>query len=71
MNLTIDRIEEGIALLIGREDETVRMMVPVSSLPPGSQEGDILTLTFSRDPEATAAAKERTRGCIETMKNRR
>jgi hypothetical protein len=70
MNLTIDRIEEGIAVLIGRDDETVRMTIPVSRLPPGSQEGDILSLTFSLDTAATAAAKERARGLIEKLTKR-
>jgi hypothetical protein len=70
MNLTIDRIEEGIAVLIGRDDETVRMTIPVSRLPPGSQEGDILSLAFTRDTSATSVARERARGLIEKMRER-
>jgi hypothetical protein len=68
MNLTIDRIEEGIAVLIGREDETVRMTVPVSQLPPGSQEGDIIRLILEKDEPATTAARERVGGLISRLR---
>jgi len=59
MQVSIDRIEEGIAVLIGRDDDCVRVTIPGSLLPAGCTEGDILSLTLERDPEATAAAGER------------
>lgn len=59
MQVSIDRIESGIAVLIGRDDETVRVTIPVARLPAACGEGDILTLTLERDPEATANARER------------
>jgi len=58
MKAMIDRIEEDIAVLILIEDETVHVNVPVTLLPSGSREGDILTITFERDSEATRAAHE-------------
>jgi len=59
MEMTIDRIEVGIAVLIGREDESVRLKIPAAHLPPGCREGDIIRMTLQPDPEATARARER------------
>lgn len=71
MELTIDRIEEGIAILIGREDETIRVTIPVAHLPPTSREGDILTMTLVPDPGATARARDRVRALQERMRTGR
>jgi hypothetical protein len=71
MNVSIDRIEEGIAVLIGMDDATVRMTVPVSALPPGSSEGDIITLSLERDGIATAAARKRVIDLQERLKKKR
>jgi hypothetical protein len=68
MNLSIDRIEEGVAVLIGRGDESMRLTIPATLLPPGSREGDILTFTLERDPAATGSAKKRTAEMIEKLK---
>ena len=70
MKATIDRIEEGIAVLIGVKEEPVRMTVPVSLLPPGAKEGDIITLSIERDEEATAAARIRVTSLLDKMKKK-
>lgn len=70
MKATIDRIEEGIAVLICVKDEPVRMTVPVSLLPPGAKEGDILTLAIDHDNGATALSKERVNSLIEKLKKK-
>lgn len=69
MNVNIDHIEEGIAVLVIHDDQEGQILVPVSFLPAGSREGDVLTLTLEHDPAATAAAKERVSGLIKKMKN--
>jgi hypothetical protein len=71
MKVTIDRIEGTVAVLVSREDESVRVNVPVSLLPSGSREGDILTIGIERDREATEAAQERVSGLIEKLKKKR
>ena len=71
MKVTIDRIEGTVAVLVLREDESVRVNVPVSLLPPGCREGDILTIRIERDREATEAAQERVSGLIEKLKKRK
>jgi len=70
MKATVDRIEEGIAVLIDREDDTRHISIPAPLLPPGTREGDILTLTLACDEEATAAARARVAGLIEKLSKR-
>lgn len=70
MRVTVDRIETGIAVLIDRENDTRHISIPLSLLPPGSREGDILTLTLERDEESTAAAKARVSGLVEKLRKR-
>ena len=71
MNVSIDRIEEGIAVLVMRDEPFVLIHLPVSLLPPGCREGDVLTLILESDPEGTAAAKERVAGLIKRVKKNR
>jgi hypothetical protein len=70
MKWAIDRIEEGIAMLVLQDDSRQRIEVPVAALPDGCSEGDILTLTFEKDLAATSAAKERVSGLLENLKKR-
>ena len=71
MKVTIDRIEGTVVVLISRADESVRVNVPLSLLPPGCREGDILTIRIERDIQATEAAQERVSGLIEKLKKRK
>jgi hypothetical protein len=71
MNVSIDRIEEGVAVLVTRDDPPGRITIPASLLPPGCGEGDILTLTLAVDPVDTVATKERVAGLIEKLKKPR
>jgi hypothetical protein len=71
MKMTIDRIEGTIAVLISRGEEPVRVNVPVSLLPPGCREGDILTIRIERDDAATEAAKEQVSTLIKKLKNKK
>lgn len=68
MNVFIDRIEEGIAVMISREDSTLWIRMPAALLPPGSREGDILSVAFDRDPAATDEAKARSASLIGRLK---
>ncbi len=69
MKATIDRIEGKIAvLLLG--DESIKLNIPLSLLPDGCREGDILNLSFARDPEATSQAKERVSGLMDKLKKK-
>jgi hypothetical protein len=51
IRLTLDRIEEGTAVLVS--DEGMRLHIPASILPPGVSEGTVLDLTITADLEET------------------
>jgi hypothetical protein len=70
MRATIDRIESPLAVMIAQDDESVRFSLPLSLLPPGCREGDIVVIGIERDIEATMAARERVSGRIEELKHR-
>jgi len=70
MKATLDRIEGGIAVLLIRDDERIRIDLPISLLPEGSKEGDILDITIQRDENATGQAKTRTSELIEKLKRK-
>lgn len=70
MKATIDRIEGTIAVLIPQDDEEMRFNLPVTLLPQGCQEGDILTIGIERDLTGTAEARNRVSGRITLLKNR-
>jgi hypothetical protein len=71
MKATIDRIEGTIAVLILEEDEAVRINLPLSFLPEGCREGDILTVGIKRDTPGTKEAKERLSRRIDRLKNKK
>lgn len=70
MKATVDRIEDGIAVLIDREDDARHISIPASLLPPDCREGDILTLTLERDDESTTLTKARVSGLVEKLRKR-
>ncbi|HQD25077.1 DUF3006 domain-containing protein [Methanoculleus sp. DTU007] len=57
--VSLDRIEEGLAVLLLREDESVRFTLPSSLLPKDAREGDILEIAIHRDVAATGEARRR------------
>jgi hypothetical protein len=71
MKATIDRIEGSVAVLVLCEKESGQVNLPVSLLPPGCREGDILLIRIERDSVATEAAQERVSGLIEKLKKRK
>jgi hypothetical protein len=70
MRATIDQIGGTLAMLIAEEDESVRFTLPLSLLPAGCREGDIVVIGIERDIEATTAARELVSGRIENLKSR-
>jgi hypothetical protein len=70
MKVSIDRIEQGVAVLLMQDDPSGIIRVPVSLLPQGCREGDVLTMTLDADPGETAAVKERVTGLIDKLKKK-
>ena len=57
--LTVDRFEEGTAVLLVRPCEDRAILWPVADLPPGCKEGDILRITVEVSQSETEAARQR------------
>jgi hypothetical protein len=68
MRVTIDRIEEDVAVLLLDVEPVRRFTLPVALLPPGSCEGDVLTLLLERDEDETRAARARSAGLIARLR---
>jgi hypothetical protein len=67
---TLDRIEEEVAVLLLRDDEKVKINIPLFLLPEGSREGDILDINIAKDVQETENAKERVSSLLEKLKNK-
>jgi len=68
--VTLDRIEEGVEVLLVRDEEKIKINIPLFLLPPESREGDILDITIARNLQETENAKERVLSMLEKLKNK-
>lgn len=68
--VTLDRIEEGTAVLLVRDEELVKIKIPLFLLPSGSKEGDIMNITVARDVQETVDAKEKVSSLLEKLKKK-
>ncbi|MGH9754791.1 MAG: DUF3006 domain-containing protein [Blastocatellia bacterium] len=48
----VDRIESGLAVILLSDDSGVQFDLPLEYLPPGTEAGDHLVITFQLDPES-------------------
>lgn len=64
------RIEGSIAVLLMRDEERIKINIPLILLPSGSKEGDILDITITRDVQETEAAKERISALLEKLQKK-
>ena len=48
----IDRIESGLAVILLSDGSGVQFDLPLEYLPPGTEAGDHLVITFQLDPES-------------------
>ncbi len=70
MKAVIDRVEGELAVLLLGDKGEFKLNLPLSLLPDGCKEGDVLKLSFERDPAATEQARERVSGLIEKLKKK-
>jgi hypothetical protein len=70
MKATLDRIEDGMAVLLVRNDETVRIDIPMCLMPEDCREGDIVDIEITRDRESTEEARDRVASLIEKLKKK-
>lgn len=69
MKATVDRFEEGQAVILLRDDERVPLVIPLALLPP-LEEGDILEITIERNEPATREAEERALGILKRLREK-
>jgi hypothetical protein len=66
MKAVVDRIEDGIAVLIPWENNGVQIRLPIFLLP-DAREGDLLDIQIARDEAGTEAAREKSRNLIDKL----
>jgi hypothetical protein len=71
MKVTIDRYENGFAVLLCRENESVKIDFPAQCLPEGCKEGDILDITICKDAATTDDARKRITDKLQKLKNKK
>jgi hypothetical protein len=71
MKVTIDRFEDGYAVLLVRGEESTHIDFPENLLPEGCKEGDILDIEISRDVESTDEARQLVSDLIEKLKKKK
>jgi hypothetical protein len=69
MKATIDRVEGNLAVLLIGDKGEVKLNIPVTLLPEGSKEGDILDISIIRDEKTTDKTKKRVSNLIDKLKN--
>jgi hypothetical protein len=70
MKAVIDRVEGELAVLLLGDKGEFKLNLPLSQLPEGCREGDVLNVSFERDPAATEQARERTSSLIDKLKKK-
>jgi Protein of unknown function (DUF3006) len=69
--VTLDRIEENIAVLLVRDEEKIKINIPLCLLPVGSKEGDILDIAITRDvQEKLRLQKKEYLACLRSLETR-
>jgi hypothetical protein len=76
---TVDEInDKRIAVLLDREDESIKIDIPLKDIPIKVKEGDIVNLEFEGskiifaevDAEATKVAREEVQKLLDELKNK-
>lgn len=68
---TLDRIEGKNAVLLVREKENERLILPLSFLPSSIGEGDILAIEIRQDVLGTEQARERVASLLDRLKKKK
>ncbi len=70
MKAIIDRVEGELAVLLLGDTGEFRLNFPLSLLPVGCKEGDILNISIERDLATTQQTKERVSGLMDKLKKK-
>ena len=70
LKFTVDRIEEGYAVLLLRDEESTTVNWPLETIPFSVSEGDILTFEIEKDEEEREAARERVKSLLQKLQEK-
>jgi len=70
MKAVIDRVEGELAVVLIGEKGEFKLNIPLSLLPEGSRESDILNISIERDSVETQAVKKNVSGLMERHKRK-
>lgn len=70
MKAVIDRVEGELAVLLLGDKGEFKLNIPLSQLPDGCKESDVLNVSFERDLAATEQTKERVLGLMDKLKKK-
>lgn len=70
LKFTVDRIEEGYAVLLLRDEESTTVNWPSETIPFSVSEGDILTFEIEKDEEEREAARERVKSLLQKLQEK-
>lgn len=70
MKAIIDRIEDGVAVLLPQPDEKYPIHWPTGHLPKGAREGSVLIITMEVDHDETHKRQQKARDLIQRLKNK-
>lgn len=65
----VDQVSEGMATLLLGEEESIKVIVPVTWLPEGIGEGMVLRTSFTLDLQASKNEKRQTQELLESLGN--
>ena len=68
--MTFDRKVDSYAVLLVRPDEKEIVNWPISLLPAGAREGDILKISLNKDVEETSSAKEKVSSLLNKLQSK-
>lgn len=69
MKVTVDRIENKIAVMLIRPEEEYSLEIPIKYIDVEIDEGDILNLNFEKLEKETKAAGKRVGDLLNKLKN--
>jgi hypothetical protein len=70
MKAVIDRIEGDLAVVLMGEKGEFKFNIPLSFLPDGCKEGDVLKISIERDLTATQETKQRVSSLMDKLKKK-
>lgn len=70
MKAVIDRVEGELAVVLIGEKGEFKLNIPLSLLPEGSRESDILNISIERDSVETQQVKKNVSGLMERLKKK-